>query len=72
MPVMVFATDDFDWVGVKPFRAGDTVRSQHSDEACVVIWTRGDWLWLDPIEDSKGAPFTARAHDYVLLRRGLA
>jgi hypothetical protein len=39
-----------DSVNVRTFRAGDTVRCQYNDETCVIIWTREDWLWLDPVE----------------------
>ncbi|MBV9288607.1 MAG: hypothetical protein JO288_12435 [Hyphomicrobiales bacterium] len=58
-------------VSVRFFRAGDTVRCQHNGEICVVIWTREDWLWLDPVEYTDAAPFTGRIHDYDLVRRGL-
>ena len=54
------------------FQSGDVVRCLHNDEACVVIWTRADWLWLDPVEYVDAAPFSGRADDYVLVRRGLS
>jgi hypothetical protein len=59
-----------DSVNVRPFRAGDTVRCQYNDETCVIIWTREDWLWLDPVEYTDATPFTGRAHDYLLVTRG--
>ena len=66
---MIAAHDD-DTVNVRSFRAGDTVRCQYNGEICVVIWTRDDWLWLDPVEYADAAPFTGRVHDYDLVRRG--
>ena len=68
--MMIMAKHD-EAVAVRSFRAGDTVRCRHNDEICVVIWTRGDWLWLDPVEYLDAAPFSGRAHEYELVRRGL-
>ena len=70
--IMFIAAWNDNEVNARPFRAGDIVRSQSNDETCVVIWTRGDWLWLDPVESVDAAPFSGRAHDYELMRRGLA
>ena len=61
-----------DSVDASSFRAGDTVRCRYNDETCVVIWTRDEWLWLDPVEYSDAAPFSGRAHDYVLVNRGMS
>ena len=69
---MFVAALDHDEVNVRAFRAGDTVRCQYNGEICVVIWTRDDWLWLDPVEYTDAAPFSGRAHDYDLIRRGLS
>jgi hypothetical protein len=69
---MFIATPDDDEANVRFFRAGDTVRCQQNEETCVVIWTRGDWLWLDPVEYTDAAPFSGRAHDYDLIRRSLS
>jgi len=54
------------------FRAGDTVRRRDNSDSCVVIWTWDDWLWLDRVEDFHTAPFTARAGEYDLVRRGMS
>jgi hypothetical protein len=70
--MMFVATLGDDEVDVRHFRPGDTVRCQYNDETCVVIWTRGEWLWLDAVENIDAAPFSGRAHDYVLVRRGLS
>ena len=67
---MFRATADEDEVGYLSFRSGDTVRCRYNDETCVVIWTRGDWLWLDPVEYVDAAPFSGRVQDYHLVRRG--
>lgn len=69
---MFLATRDDDEVDERSFRPGDAVRCQYNDETSIVIWTRGDWLWLDPVEYIDAAPFSGRAHDYVLVRRGLS
>jgi len=69
---MFITTPDDDAVNVRAFRAGDTVRCQYNGEICVVIWTRGDWLWLDPVEYVDAAPYSGRAHDYVVVRRCLS
>ena len=53
-----------------PFRQGDTVRRHDDDENCVIIWVWRDWLCLDPVEYRDSAPFTGRAYDYQLVRRG--
>jgi hypothetical protein len=68
---MLIASAGDDEANVRLFRPGDTVRCQYNNETCVVIWTRGEWLWLDPIEYVDAAPFSGRAHDYVLVRRSL-
>ncbi|MBV8262948.1 MAG: hypothetical protein JOY87_03905 [Candidatus Eremiobacteraeota bacterium] len=54
------------------FRAGDTVRRRDNNDSCVVIWTWDGWLWLDPVELFSKAPFTARADDCDLVRRGMS
>jgi hypothetical protein len=54
-----------------PFRQGDIVRRHDDDdENCVIIWVWRDWLCLDPVEYRDSAPFTGRAYDYQLVRRG--
>ena len=68
---MFIATADDNEDGVRSFRAGDAVRCRYNDETCVVIWIYSDWLWLDPVEYIDAAPFSGRAHDYQLVRRGL-
>jgi len=70
--MMLIATLDDDEVTDRLFRPGDIVRCQYNDETCTVIWSRDDWLWLDPVEYIDAAPFSGRAHDYVLVRRGLS
>ena len=55
----------------RQFRRGDTVRClDENGDQCVVIGTRDDWLWLDPIDYRDAAPFTGRASDYELVGRG--
>ena len=66
---MFFATPDDDEVHVRLFQAGDIVRCQYNEEICGVIWTYGDWLWLDPVEYADAAPFSGRVQDYVLVGR---
>ena len=56
---------------IRCFRAGDTVRSRRDNETCAVIWTWGEWLWLDPIEYVDAAPYSGRTADYDLLHRGV-
>ena len=56
---------------IRSFRAGDTVRCRRTDETCTIIWTWGEWLWLDPVEYVDAAPFSGRAGDYDLVHRGL-
>ena len=55
---------------LRSFREGDTVRSYDNEDQCVVVGTFHDWLWLDPVDYRDAAPFTGRAEDYELVRRG--
>ena len=66
---MKIATFD-DSVHVRQFRVGDTVRSHSDEDNCVVIGVWREWLWLDPIDYQDASPFTGRARDYALIRRG--
>jgi hypothetical protein len=60
-----------DSVDLQAFMPGDTVRRHdEDDDDCVIVWLWRDWLWLDPVEYRGAAPFTGRAHDYQLVRRG--
>jgi len=52
------------------YRKGDTVRCFDNGDECVVLGTKDGWLWLDPIDYRYAAPFTGRAFDYELVRRG--
>jgi hypothetical protein len=59
-----------DAANVHLFREGDLVRSRDDDDNCVVLGIWRDWLWLDPVDYRDAAPFTGRAADYELVRRG--
>ena len=67
---MKFAFSRDDSVDLPSFRQGDTARRHDNDDDCIVISVWRDWLWLDPVEYRGAAPFTGRAHDYQLVRRG--
>jgi hypothetical protein len=63
---------NYDELGdIRSFRSGDTVRSRRDGETCAVIWTWGEWLWLDPIEYVDAAPYSGRAAEYDLVHRGM-
>ena len=65
---MMIASRYGDSVNIRLFRKGDIVRSRDNPDNCTVIWSWDDWLWLDPLDYRDGAPFTARADEYDLVR----
>ena len=67
--IKLLGTSD-DSAALRYFREGDTVRSYDNEDKCVVVGTFRDWLWLDPVDYRDAAPFTGRAQDYELVRRG--
>jgi hypothetical protein len=62
MTLPVYCDDD------RQFRQGDSVRSYDNDDRCIVLARWGDWLWLDPTGYRNAAPFTARTHDYYVVK----
>ena len=62
MTLPVYCDDD------RQFRQGDSVRSYDNDDRCIVLGRWGDWLWLDPTGYRNAVPFTARTHDYYVVK----